>query len=235
MTDSSSFPLVLSCRAVGELDRLAEAQFALPGRVLMENAGRSVVDILLQLGCRGRVVIACGKGNNGGDGFVIARWLHARGIATQTLLFARPDELAGDALANYRALVAADLPLWVAPEKISPEAIREPCGEPQWIVDALLGTGFHGETRPPLATAIEVLNSIKSRKLAVDLPSGLNGDTGHSSRATFRADHTVTFVAPKPGLLTPAAATYVGTLHTVPLGVPQKLIEHIQQISSPIL
>ena len=94
-----------------------------------------------------------------------------------------------------------------------------------WIVDALLGTGSHGDPRPPLDAVIDQLNAHPAMKLAVDLPSGLDCDTGVASRHTVRAQHTCTFVAQKPGFLQPDAGAYTGQVHVLDIGAPRKLVE----------
>lgn len=209
------------------VDKLAIEEFGFCGLVLMENAGRGVADVLCRLGIAGPVVICCGKGNNAGDGFVIARHLDLRGHQARVLLWADPEELSGDAAANYRLLGKTDVPIdWLnttdAPERLA--RILDGAG---WIVDALLGTGAHGEPRPPLDAVIDRINASSAPKLAVDLPSGLDCDTGQPARHTIRADETCTFVAAKVGFSSPAAAPCLGRLHVLDIGVPRKLIERI--------
>lgn len=221
----------LSRDEVREVDRRAIAECEMSGLVLMENAGRGCVDLLCQLGCRGPVAIVCGKGNNGGDGFVIARHLDLRGIAVKVLLLASPVDVEGDAAANLRILQHCDLPIVdlsvVASGAFDPGRLMTELAGAEWIVDALLGTGARGIPRPPLDTAIRVLNQHSAHKLAVDLPSGLDCDTGEPADPTFRADHTATFVAPKLGFANPHAAEFLGQLHVLDIGAPRRLIEQI--------
>src|SRR5881409_833004 len=106
----------LSRDEVRELDRRAISEFGMPGVVLMENAGRGAAELLVSLGIHGRVLICCGKGNNGGDGFVIARHLGNRGVPVRLGLFCRPEELSGDAATNYRIIAKAGLPVEVHAE-----------------------------------------------------------------------------------------------------------------------
>jgi NAD(P)H-hydrate epimerase len=209
------------------LDRRAVEEYGIPGAVLMENAGRGVADVLERIGVAGPVVVACGKGNNAGDGFVIARHLDLLGHKVQVLLWTEPDELAGDAGLNYRILERTGVPI----ERLGP-----PYGVPQaaarlagaaWVIDALLGTGARGEPRPPFDGAIDLLNASDVPLLAVDVPSGLDCDTGRPSAHTIRASHTCTFVAPKPGLLAPGAEVYTGRLHVLDIGAPRKLVEEM--------
>jgi NAD(P)H-hydrate epimerase len=221
----------LSRDEVREVDRRAIAECKMSGLVLMENAGRGCVDLLCHLGCRGPVVVVCGKGNNGGDGFVIARHLDLRGIAVKVLLLTSPADLEGDAAANLRILQHCDVPIVdlsvAASGAFDPGWLMTELADAEWIVDALLGTGARGIPRPPLDTAIRVLNQHSAHKLAIDLPSGVDCDTGEPAEPTFRADHTATFVAPKLGFANPHAAEFVGQLYVLDIGAPRRLIEEI--------
>jgi NAD(P)H-hydrate epimerase len=208
---------------VRELDRRAVEEYGLAGIVLMENAGRGCVLSLLAHGCRGPVVIGCGKGNNGGDGFVIARHLDARGIAVKVLLLADPDSLRGDAATNYSIARQCGLPIQVLGANVAADEIDAHLQGAEWIVDALLGTGAQGNPHPPISTVIERCNAANARKLAVDLPSGLHCDTGEPATPTIRAEVTCTFVAPKRGFSNPAAAPFLGTVEVIDIGVPRQL------------
>jgi NAD(P)H-hydrate epimerase len=218
-------PLTLTRQQVRRVDQIAIDQYGIPGIVLMENAGRGVVDTLCQLGVAGPVVIACGKGNNAGDGFVIARHLMLRGVNARVLLWAEPEELAGDAATNYQILAKTDVLIDVFGPEHDQQRLAECIAGADWIVDALLGTGATGQPRSPLDTVIKALNQSPARRLAVDLPSGLDCDTGATAEQTFRADHTCTFVAYKPGLLVAEAALYVGQVHVLDIGAPRCVID----------
>src|SRR5437762_994268 len=179
---------------VRELDRRAIEEFGVPGVVLMENAGRGATEVLVSLGVSGRVAICCGKGNNGGDGFVIARHLDNRGVGVRVLLFTRPDELTGDAAINYRIIERSGLPIVVQPDLAS---LPGELTAAAWVVDALFGTGLTGAVRSPFDAIIAAVNVGGRPVLAVDIPSGLDCDTGLTPGPTVRAAHTVTFVAEK--------------------------------------
>jgi NAD(P)H-hydrate epimerase len=231
-------PLILTREQSRRVDELAIHQYGIPGVVLMENAGRGVVDVLLeidpQLATSGSVAIPCGKGNNAGDGFVIARHLEIRGVAVQTLLLCPPSELTGDARANYDILVRAGTPL-VDLSAAGVDATQLPplldryAGQVSWLVDALLGTGAVGEPREPFRTAIAWMNSQAAQRLAVDVPSGLDCDSGEALGEAVRAHVTCTFVAAKPGLMQPRAASWVGELRVVSIGVPPRLLVEAAQ------
>jgi NAD(P)H-hydrate epimerase len=214
----------ISRQAANLLDRRAVEDYGMTGLVLMENAGRGVADRLCALGIGGPVVICCGGGNNGGDGFVVARHLDLRGHQVRVVLLADPAKLAGDAAINYRIVANCGIALDVLAD--AGQLARHLAGA-AWIVDALLGTGARGEPRAPLAEAIERINAHGAPIMAVDLPSGLDCDSGAAATHTIRAAHTCTFVAQKPGFLAPAARRYTGVVHVTDIGAPRKLVDEI--------
>ena len=202
---------------VREVDRRAIEHYGMSGLVLMENAGRGCVDILMSLGCHGPVVIVCGKGNNAGDGFVMARHLDLRGVPVKVLL-APPVSLRGDAAANLEIISKSGLSIVDLSPDCPPRRLDSEFAGAEWIVDALLGTGSTGAPRPPLDLAIRRMNASPARHLAIDLPSGLDCDTGIPAKPTFRADHTCTFVAEKVGFSNPLAAPFLGQVHVLDIG-----------------
>jgi NAD(P)H-hydrate epimerase len=221
-----------------EVDRRAIEELGIPGLVLMENAGCGCVDVLERVGVQGPVVILCGKGNNAGDGFVIARHLDIRGHECRVLLLCNPDDLRGDAAANFAILRKINVPIVdISNQRAGLLGTRRgeassPPSEMQnaaWIVDALLGSGALGEPRPPFDVAIDWINARKETTsvLAVDVPSGLDCDTGQPATHTVRADHTCTFVAMKAGFTQPAARQFTGTVHVCDIGVPPRVIEEV--------
>lgn len=211
------------------VDRRAVEAYGMPSLILMENAGRGCADRLERRGVRGPVVVCCGKGANGGDGFVIARHLELRGRLVRVALWADPAEVRGDAAVNLRILQLGRTPL----DRF--DAIDDPSRLDQrldalldgadWIVDALLGTGSQGEPRSPLDHVIRRLNAAPARRLAVDLPSGLDADSGRPARTTFQADVTCTFVAPKRGFDAPEARPWLGEVEVCDIGVPRRLLD----------
>jgi NAD(P)H-hydrate epimerase len=216
-----------------EADRRAIEQYGMSGLVLMENAGRGAADVLCRLaadapgGRMGRVVVCCGKGNNAGDGFVIARHLDIRGHDVRVLVWADPDELTGDAGVNFQILRQSGVPIEVFASSNDSTRLDAHLAEAAWVVDALLGTGARGEPRPPLDHVIERINAASARRLAVDLPSGLDCDTGVAARHTIRADATCTFVAMKRGFLAPGAEQFTGRVHVLDIGAPRRLVESL--------
>lgn len=220
------FGPLLTREQARDVDRRAIRELGISGLVLMENAGRGCADLLCSLGIVGRVAIACGRGNNGGDGFVIARHLALRGHAVELLTWGDEAGFSDDAEVNRR--IARNLgmsfrnwPLETDAACLTDELERQLSGA-DWVVDALLGTGVRGNPRRPFDVVIERLNACSARKLAVDIPSGLDCDTGLPGTPTFRADHTATFVGAKVGFANPEAARWLGQLHVLDIGIPAR-------------
>jgi NAD(P)H-hydrate epimerase len=216
-----------------EIDRRAIEEYGMSGLVLMENAGRGVADVLCRLAeavpetAKVSVVVCCGKGNNAGDGFVIARHLDLRGYRVRVLVWAEAQELTGDAGTNFGILRCSGAPIELFGSRHEPARLAKLLVGAEWIVDALLGTGARGEPRPPLDAVIDQLNAAAAKRLAVDLPSGLDCDTGSAARHTIRAAETCTFVAMKRGFLETGVDRYTGRIHVLDIGAPRKLVEEI--------
>lgn len=218
----------LTREEVREVDRRAIEEYGLPGLVLMENAGRGAAELLIRRSEPGRAVICCGKGNNGGDGFVIARRLEVAGWRVEVLLAADPKEITGDAAVNYQVALRGGIPIERCPE--DRQELAERFRGADWIVDALLGTGTSGGIREPYASIIDAINSSGRKVLAVDLPSGLDCDTGKTLGPCVRADLTATFVARKVGFAVPSAKPFLGEVHVIDIGVPRRLLERLRLI-----
>lgn len=210
-----------------EIDRRAVEVCGMSSLVLMENAGRGAVDALERLGIAGPVVIVCGGGNNGGDGLVMARHLDLRGHQVGVALWGDAARMSADAAANLQVLRHCDVPIERFLSDFDAARLNRLLDGADWIVDSLFGTGFRGPMRAPYAEVIAALNAAPARRLAIDLPSGLNANTGEASTPTFRADHTVTFVAPKVGFGSPAAQPFLGEVHVTDIGAPRRLIDAV--------
>jgi NAD(P)H-hydrate epimerase len=223
----------LTRQQLRDLDRLAVAEFGMPAEVLMENAGRSAAELLLAQGAAGRVVICCGKGNNGGDGFVVARHLDLKSVPLEVLLFGKPEDLRGEAKINFTIIERAGLPVRSVVDIDRHDLDRE-FATADWIVDALYGTGFSGSLRAPMDQVVNRMNASGRPVLAIDIPSGLDCDAGIASGPAVRARHTITFVASKVGFQNPAAAPYLGQVHVAGIGVPRALLERFVVQSSPL-
>jgi NAD(P)H-hydrate epimerase len=214
----------LSRSEVRDVDQRAIKELGMPGVILMENAGRGAAELLMSLGLKGRVVVCAGRGNNGGDGFVIARHLENHGFDVRVLLFADAQKLEGDAATNFHILRAAGTPVFEYQTATKLDTWAADIRSSAWIVDALLGTGMQGTVREPTLTVIHHINNSGVPVLAVDLPSGLDCDTGQPLGVCVRATHTATFVARKLGFDTPGAQEFTGEVHVVDIGVPQSLL-----------
>ena len=190
----------------------------------MENAGRAIVDYLLSCGVKGKIIICCGKGNNAGDGFVVARYLDNLDLPVHILLFADPKALTGDAKINYDIAVKTSLPITIINDEHLPAVIHEKLSNAEWIIDAIFGTGLQGPVREPYYTIIRALNGSKAKILSVDIPSGLDCDSGEPLGIAINAAHTVTFVGNKKGFLNPSAKKFLGHVHVADIGIPKILI-----------
>jgi NAD(P)H-hydrate epimerase len=215
--------MYLSRDRARDLDRRAIKVLGMPGAVLMENAGRNIAELLRSLGTNGPVAICCGPGNNGGDGFVIARHLDNAGIPVHVYLFTSADRLAGDALLNYRVLINGGLKVEVLLDSVETTLSSQLAGA-DWIVDALFGSGQRGPLRDPFDRIVRTINRSGVRVLAVDLPSGLDCDTGEPAAETIRAAYTATIAAPKRGFTNPASAAWTGEVRVIDMGIPRSLL-----------
>lgn len=227
MAESQQPAVHLSRLQSRQIDQLAIQEYGMLGLVLMENAGRGVAECLLRQRPDGPVLIACGKGNNGGDGFVIARHLDLHGIQVRVMVWAELDQLAPDAAANFKILEKCGLPLDGMGSRHDARRLADRLRGCSWIVDALLGTGARGDPAAPLDAVIDQLNASSVPKLAVDLPSGLDCDTGWAATHTIRARITCTFVAPKIGFLSPQAQKYLGQVEVVEIGAPREILARV--------
>jgi NAD(P)H-hydrate epimerase len=224
----------LTCQEIRELDILAIEHVGIPGIVLMENAARAVAECIyhaLLNPRRANVVLLCGPGNNGGDGFAAARHLRNAGVSVTVVLAAPREKSAGDAALNlgiYQRMEGALLDA-SADERL--EQARALVAQADVVVDALLGTGSTGAPRGVIAELIKIANAApRARRVAIDIPTGLNADTGAVSEPCFRADATVTFVAPKVGFANDAAAVVLGRVVVADIGAPRELIPGRKEI-----
>lgn len=198
------------------LDAWAIDEEGVPSLELMERAGGEVARVVTELSPRGPVRAVCGKGNNGGDGLVVARRLHAIGVEAEALLLADRHDLSPDAQVNHERLADAGGRWRVVGAGELPEALAgSGC-----VVDALLGTGFEGSPRPPLDAAIAAVNGAGAPVVAVDVPSGVNASTGEAEGECVQADVTVTFQAAKVGLWVHPGKARAGRLEVVDIGIP---------------
>lgn len=225
---------ILTVDEMRAADRLTTERYAIPSLALMENAGSAIARFIAAHFSpleRRRVVVLCGKGNNGGDGFVVARKLRELGGQPIVLLFADSSELTGDAADNFRRLRAASIEATVIADAIAWGQSRNSVADAAVIVDALFGTGLCGSVDGPLAQVIQDVNEHEHRTcvVSVDIPSGLLGDTGQVAGPAVVADYTITFTAPKVGMIAASARPWIGRLTVADIGSPRALIEEISQ------
>jgi NAD(P)H-hydrate epimerase len=219
---------------VRALDARAAEELGLPTLVLMENAGRGAAERLVDLapGLR-RVVIACGPGNNGGDGGVVARHLDATGVQVRVAWFARRDQIKGDAEAQRGIVERSGIPqeVWFEAHDRPPTAAELDAlfADADWIVDGLLGTGLTRPVEGMLRDVIEAMNRSGKPILALDLPSGLDADSGLPLGPAVVAKATVTFVARKVGFDAPGADAYTGDVSVADIGLPAKLLREYRR------
>jgi NAD(P)H-hydrate epimerase len=245
----------LSRREVRELDVQAAEQLGLPSLILMENAGRGAAAWLVELaagvkpesaarpfsippaakmGPSGelalpRVLILSGPGNNGGDGAVVARHLDAWGFAVRIVWFAHREQLRGDAKAQWIILERSGIHQtdWLETQNDDPRPaeLDSLIAGADWLVDGLLGTGLSRPVEGVLKTVIEAMNRSTKPILALDLPSGLDADTGMPLGVAVAARATATFVAPKLGFGSPGALACTGEVAVIDIGLPRQLLE----------
>ena len=220
---------IVSAEEMRWCDETTIKKYSVPGLLLMENAGRGVVEVLKQKYSAlesQKILVVCGKGNNAGDGFVIARLLSSLCSHVGVLLMAPPDELKGDAKKNFKILqkYAQKSHHQITFHRYS-RKILSSLPTPSIIIDAIFGTGFTGSVRKPFADVIDWINRQKVLVVAVDIPSGVNGTTGVVENCAVHADRTVTFGTIKSGLLCNQGRELAGSVSVADIGIPTSVIE----------
>ena len=207
---------------VREIDKIAIQQYGISGLVLMENAGAGAAKVVHDVAATGQVTILCGKGNNAGDGYVIARHLELMGRNVILVSLVPIEDLNGDARVNAEIAKRSGLPIKIASDEAT---LRASLVGAEVIVDCLLGTGAQGKLRFPYEVAVQRANEVAAVRIAMDLPTGMDCNSGEVQESTFQADHTITFVAPKLGFDNPGAKPFLGRVHIVGIGAPAKLLQ----------
>ncbi|MDD4568893.1 MAG: NAD(P)H-hydrate dehydratase [Tepidanaerobacteraceae bacterium] len=223
---------IVSPSTMSEMDRTAIENYKIPGVILMENAGREValavknmlaeekVQILTK-----RIVLFCGKGNNGGDGFVAARHLANMGFDIKVLIVADPGQITGDALTNLEIIKNMGLCIEVIDDEQKLDKARNLAEDALVLVDALFGTGLRGEVKGLALQVIKLINVLQIPVLAVDIPSGICGETGKVLGDAVRSQHTVTMALPKIGLSLYPGLEYAGDLTVADIGMPIDILQ----------
>ncbi|MDT7042301.1 NAD(P)H-hydrate dehydratase [Candidatus Nitronereus thalassa] len=220
---------IVTASQMQELDGRTIHEAGVPGTILMERAGTGVVEALETTfgSLRDKTfTIFCGKGNNGGDGFVVARLLRRKRAKVHVCLLANPRDLKGDAKTMYQRfakLTGTSRPLTNPTE----EKMRQLCNRSDFLIDALLGTGITSPIQGQYQTAVDVMNASEHPTIAVDIPSGIHTDTGAILGSAVQACLTVTFGCPKLGLYLGSAVDNVGIIHCVDIGIPPEYITNL--------
>ena len=213
--------------AMREIDTRAQEEFGIPEILLMESAGREAAEVIrekMKEGQKGKVAFFCGKGNNGGDGFVAAKYCFQQGIPLTVFFIGRQDSLKGSTQLNFEILSRLGCPVFEVREVETLRKHFEQSGE--WIlgVDALLGIGLSGEVKGPYRSAIEEIRRLTCPILAIDIPSGLCATTGKILGCSIKADWTVTFGLPKKGFFLGEGPSVTGKVIVKNIGYPQVLL-----------
>ncbi len=226
--------ITLTRKQSRHIDEVATELLKIPSLILMENAGRSAAEwiygqykVTFDAGDTAAQII-CGTGNNGGDGLVIARHLHNAGCDVKVWIVGDRARLTHDALANLNIVLAMEMPIIDLIDENDVDRACSSFSREDVIVDSMLGTGFFGEVREPMATFIDRINAANcERVVAIDVPSGLDCDLGTVGNVGIRATSTVTFVAMKTGFELPFASEYVGEVFVGTIGTPPSLIREV--------
>jgi NAD(P)H-hydrate epimerase len=221
---------VLNTQQMREADRQTIDEIGIPSVVLMENAGRQAVaamEAAYEDLSSSRVAVLCGRGNNGGDGFVVARTLAQRGIESIVFLLGSVADVRGDARTNLEILGRIGVTVVEVADAQQWELHFTEISECDLIVDAIVGTGFRGPVSGLLETVIGDVNGLGSPVVAIDLPTGLSADTHEIESDAIQASMTVTLGAPKLPLVLPPADVYGGDLVIADIGIPASVMEEL--------
>ncbi len=217
----------VTAQKMKEIDRRAIEEYGIPSIVLMENAGRGVSELALAMlkdNGSSRVSIFCGKGNNGGDGFTAARHLINKEIEVSTFLMGREEELSPDARTNFRILIKMGAEINEIQNEDDLKTVKNKISDTSLIIDALLGTGMSGEVKGLYRSVIEFLNQMPQPILSVDVPSGLDADSGKPCGVAIKAKKTATLGLVKSRLITEEGRSYAGEVVLVDIGIPRNLL-----------
>jgi len=224
---------LVTANEMQKMDRSTIESFGLPGRILMENAGRGATQFFLEHfknAVNKKIGVIAGRGNNGGDGFVIARCLVQRGISVTVYLLTERQKVSGDAAANLKLLPPLEVPVIEIPDAETFSAHKTAMRHVTIWIDAILGTGLKSDVKGFFRDVIGFINQTNKPVFAVDIPSGLNSDTGRPCGSCVRADATATFAFAKTGHFLFPGADYTGNLKIIDIGIPP----HIANDVSPL-
>lgn len=210
-----------------EMQRIDESTITsgITRQKLMKNAGYAIFELLKSVYGKNlkkmRVLVAAGKGNNAGDGFVTARYLHQYGVGVGVCLMESPNQFQGDTRTNFKKIQSQKIPMFL----FSPTHFQKELSKSSLVLDALFGTGLHSKLKKNYRDFIHAVNLSHKEVVSIDIPSGIDGNTGKVMGEAIQATHTITFGLPKIGLMVPPGLDYVGKLHIQNIGFPKKLLE----------
>lgn len=217
----------ITSQKMREIDKLTQEEFGIPAIILMENAGRMASQVALDMlskSKKGKVICICGRGNNGGDGFVCARHLINNSVDTDIFLLGNPHRLKGVARINCKILEKMGKRIKILKDKDNFTFFKNEMKKARLLIDAIFGIGLSGEVREPYRSIINVMNKSKKPILAIDIPSGLDATEGKVLGVCVKATKTVTFALPKTGFVRNDGPLYIGELITVDISIPKVLL-----------
>jgi len=219
---------------IQEMDRITIQELGIPGAVLMENAARGATRVFLEHfapPAHSRAVILCGRGNNGGDGYVMARYLQQAGIQVTVFLLSKLHKISGDALINLKVIKQMGLEILEVPDAKLWGTKRRVLRGCDFIIDGILGTGLNSPVKGFYGQVIKYVNSLDKPVMAIDIPSGLNADTGQIMGIAIKAELTATFGFPKLGQLIFPGVDLVGRLVRIDIGIPDSVATQVPMSS----
>lgn len=214
----------ISVEDVRRIDQQAISEYGIPGILLMENAGRSVSDVISRDFKPCQVAIFVGKGSNGGDGLVVARHLSNRGFCVQIILLEDPSRLKGDSLLNFSIVKKSKFSMLLMTGASEAE-FQKSIDDFDIVVDAIFGVGIRGPVSGVFENAIRAINGSHAKVISIDVPSGLCADTGQVRGVAIRATKTVTLSLPKMGLFEAEGPRLAGEIEVVDIGLPRELLQ----------
>ncbi len=216
---------------VRDLDRQAIEDYKIPSVILMENAGAGATRIILDRISQGTIAILCGKGNNGGDGFVIARHLHNHGISVEVFFFGKIEDVSpsSDPGINLNILRKMGFEPTIIQSIDDFQTHKPRIQASHAIIDALFGTGLQGGLREPIASIIQEIASWKKRVFAIDIPSGLDANTGEVINEVLPAELTTTFALAKKGFILGRGPEVSGEIFVIDISIPREVLENVEE------
>lgn len=224
----------ITSQQIQRLDSIAINQYKIDSLFLMENAGRSVADEVVSILKNKKIkkiAIICGKGNNGGDGFVAARYLINQGFEVKNFLLGKVKEITSDSRANLDMLLKSNQKILEIPNLKAFNSMEKNIKDCSLIIDAIFGVGLKGKVKEPFKTVINFLNRSGKMVVSIDVPSGLDANTGLPLGVCVKADKTISFTLAKKGFFLNQGPDFVGKLKIAGIGIPKSLIQRIEDES----